>query len=341
MRKMARTVKKQWGIFFVVGGVFFSLPAGAAAADKVVVIPLGGAPGNAVAADVVKGKTFSSRAAGKGVAGTLSLKIGKIYINTIGMKFSLIPSGSFVMGSPDGRNGDGNDTHRPYWPSENGFPLETQHVVILTRPFYMQTTEVTQAQWEQVMGLDTNLSRFRTCGVNCPVENVSWDDAQSFIQALNAQENRFFSFSSVTSCYALPTESQWEYAARAGTITAIYNGAAANNFNCSPLDFNLDKIGWYCGNAGDTTHPAAEKDSNNWGLYDMSGNVSEWCEDAYGEYPDGPVTDPICASGSTRVIRGGSWFSNAVLTRSAHRLSKSPDQRSSDVGFRLVLDQCQ
>ena len=123
----------------------------ATAADRVVVVPLGGTVGNATVADVVKGKTFSSKAAGKGATGTLESRDGStIYTNSVGMKFSLIPAGSFVMGSPDG-NGDVN--HRPFWPAEGGrYDDEIQHVVTLTESYYMQTTEVTQGQWEAVMG---------------------------------------------------------------------------------------------------------------------------------------------------------------------------------------------
>ena len=325
---------------FVMAGIFFCflLPSAAPAADKVVVIPLGGAPGNAVAADVVKGKTFSSRAAGKGVTGTLEIRDGStIYTNSVGMKFSLIPAGSFVMGSPAG-NGDA--THRPYWPEEGGrYSGETQHVVTLSKSYYMQTTEVTQGQWESVMGSGTNPSHFSACGMDCPVEQVSWDDANDFITALNSKESRTFITCHFNGhCpYILPTEAQWEYAARAGTVTAFYSGGITNT-SCTPLDANLDKIGWYCGNANDTTHPVAQKEPNNWGLYDMSGNVWEWCKDWAGAYPDGPVEDPTGATtGLGRVGRGGSWFGNAREARSANRDMGPPSDRSRYLGFRISL----
>ena len=292
--------------------------------------------GNATASDVVKDKTFSSKAAGKGVTGTLEIREGStIYTNSIGMNFSLIAAGSFVMGSPAGT---GDATHYPIWPAELGRNSdEKQNVVILTKSFYMQTTEVTQMQWEQVMGAGTNPSTFIACGMDCPVEQVSWNDAQNFIDALNASESRSKCNTTPNTCYSLPTESQWEYAARGGTLTAFYSGAITNT-SCTPLDSNLNKIGWYCGNAVSTTHPVAQMEPNTWGLYDMSGNVYEWCEDWYGPYSDGPVTDPTgAASGSYRVLRGGTWYYHASLARSAFRSYTAPENSYYDIGFRLVL----
>lgn len=312
--------------------VVFSMYTVAVAHESVVVVPLGGAVGNATTGDVVKGKTFTSKAAGKGATGSLKVREGgTIYTNSIGMEFSLIPAGSFVMGSPDGT---GDATHRPVWPVEKGgFSVERQHIVSLSTPFYMQTTEVTQGQWTAVMG--SNPSHFDTCGTDCPVEMVSWNEAQNFIDALNASEGRTNCNTTPNTCYSLPTESQWEYAARGGTVTAFYNGEITNT-NC--LDPNLDKIGWHCGNANSTTHPVAGKVPNNWGLYDMSGNVWEWCEDVYDDYPDGPATDPTgVTTGSNRVMRGGSWRSYAMFARSANRSRKSPGFSSNYLGFRVAL----
>jgi len=310
----------------------------ASAHEKVVVIPLGGTVGNATASDVVEGKTFSSKTAGKGVVGTLKAREGgTMYTNTIGMDFSLIPAGSFVMGSPDGTgDGTGNPPRRPVWPRETGqYSPELQHIVSLSTPFYMQTTEVTQEQWAAVMG--SNPSSFDTCGTDCPVENVSWHDAQNFLDALNAREGRTNCDTTPNTCYSLPTESQWEYAARGGTITAFYNGDITHQL-CAPLDLNLDKIGWYCGNAVSTPHPVAGKAPNNWGLFDMSGNVFEWCEDIYDDYPDGPESDPTGGTtGSGRVIRGGSWSDYASYTRSAYRGDYLPGYRYGYLGFRVAL----
>jgi formylglycine-generating enzyme required for sulfatase activity len=184
----------------------------------------------------------------------------------------------------------------------------------------------------------TNPAYFSSCGMNCPVEWVSWNEAQAFIDALNAKEGRTNCHTTHNTCYSLPTESQWEYAARARTTSAFYSGALTN-ISCSPTDPNMAKIGWYCGNANNTTHPVAQKNPNHWGLYDMAGNVWEWCQDMYGTYPVGPVTDPSGATyGSAPVFRGGSWESEARWTRSANRgHGSTPHCHWNFVGFRLVL----
>jgi len=316
--------------------MLFLFTATATAADRVVVIPLGGTVGTATAADVVKGKTFSSKAAGKGVIGTLKFRDGaKLYTNTIGMEFSLIPAGTFVMGSPDGT---GDTDHPPIQARELGRVwIENQHIVTLTKSYYMQTTEVTQGQWKVVMG--NNPSEFSSCGNDCPVEKVSWDDAQNFIDALNAREGRSNCHSTPNTCYAMPTEAQWEYAARGGTITAFYNGPITNT-DCN--DPNLDAIAWYCGNADEKTHPVAQKAANAFGLYDMSGNVYEWCQDRFDldnqTYPYNSVTDPVGpVSGRRRIMRGGSFYARAWQERSASRSYDPQDSNSSIDGFRLVL----
>ena len=235
--------------------------------------------------------------------------IPSTYANGLGQTFSLIPAGTFTMGSPPdepGRYGD-----------------ETQHQVTLTQPFYMQTTEVTQAQWETVMG--SNPSYFSGCPT-CPVEGVSWNDVQEFIIKMNVRGE---------GTYSLPTEAQWEYAARAGSTTAFYNGGITALTWGDP---NLDAIGWYCYNSSSMTHPVAQKIPNAWGLYDMSGNVGEWCSDWYGIYSSSAVTDPTGpSSGSSRVIRGGSWYEYARECRSAYRGEYySPDSSRSWIGFRLL-----
>jgi formylglycine-generating enzyme required for sulfatase activity len=188
---------------------------------------------------------------------------------------------------------------------------ETQHQVTLTRDFYMQTTEVTQGQWQAVMG--TNPSYFTSCGSDCPVEVVSWEDVQDFITALNALTGEN---------YTLPTEAQWEYAARSGSTTAMANGNLSV-INCSH-DASLDGIGWYCGNA-ESTKPVAQKQANAWGLYDMHGNVLEYVQDWYQEDlgsnsatdPTGPSSMPT--SGALHVARGGAWYFYSRLARSAFR----------------------
>ncbi len=256
----------------------------------------------------------------------------KSFTNSIGMTFVYIPPGEFMMGSPENEPGRDSD--------------EKQHKVKLTKGFYMQTTEVTQGQWKAVMG--DNPSYFKDCGDDCPAENVSWDDVQEFIKKLNQKEGK---------TYRLPIEAEWEYACRAGTQTALYTGdikiLGSNN---APA---LDGIAWYGGNScveysggydcsGWTekqygcpkcgTHSVGKKKPNSWGLYDMYGNVWEWCHDWYGDYASGSVIDPVGpVSGSSRVFRGGSWYDLAQYCRSAGRHGGSPDFRSYNLGFRPVL----
>jgi formylglycine-generating enzyme required for sulfatase activity len=193
----------------------------------------------------------------------------KSVTNSLGMEFVRIPAGRFQMGSTSG-DGDEQPVHR----------------VEITQPFYLGTTEVTQSQWESVMG--NNPSRFK--GANRPVEQVSWEEVQTFIEKLNAREP------GVT--YRLPTEAEWEYAARAGTTTAYSFGDSAGD---------LDEYAWYGGNTGGQTHPVGQKPANGWGLYDVHGNVWEWVQDWYGEYPSSPQGNPSGPpSGASRVVRGGS-----------------------------------
>ena len=230
--------------------------------------------------------------------------------NSLGQTFKLIPAGTFTMGSPSSEPGRYSDEG-------------PQHQVTLTQPFYMQQTEVTQAQWEAVMG--SNPSLLSGCP-NCPVEMVSWDDVQKFIAKMNALGEGI---------YGLPTEAQWEYAYRAGSTTAFYNGAITEPNGNDP---NLDAIGWYTYNSDSETHPVAQKTPNVWGLYDMSGNVFEWCQDWYGSYGSAPVSDPTGpVSGSYRVFRGGSWNYYAQRCRAAYRSGSYPARRSNYIGFRLVL----
>ena len=235
----------------------------------------------------------------------------RTFNNSAGMKFVLIKPGSFMMGSPK---------------SERGRDLnENQHQVVISRPFYMQTTEVTQGQWRSVMG--SNPSSFKDCGDDCPVENVSWLEAQEFIRRLNAREE--------TDKYRLPTEAEWEYACRAASKTAFANGGISKRRG--GRDPRLDRIGWYRGNSNNQTHPAARKQPNAWGLYDMHGNVCEFCQDWYGDYPSGQMTDPTGPpSGSERVWRGGCYFDVAPNCRSAMRYKSDPGDRDFFIGFRLA-----
>jgi formylglycine-generating enzyme required for sulfatase activity len=183
----------------------------------------------------------------------------------------------------------------------------------------MQTTELTQGQWERIMG--SNPSYFEKYGNDCPVENVSWNDVQEFIRKLNQKEG--------TDKYRLPTEAEWEYAARSCRKAEVYAGTSSESA--------LGDYAWYDANSGNKTHPVGRKQPNGLGLYDMSGNVWEWCRDWYGNYPSGSVTDPTGpSSGSHRVIRGGSWRVSAGDCRSALRRSVTPGVSYFGVGFRLA-----
>ncbi|HRR75140.1 MAG TPA: bifunctional serine/threonine-protein kinase/formylglycine-generating enzyme family protein [Myxococcota bacterium] len=213
------------------------------------------------------------------------------------LRFVHIPAGTFMMGSPKDEDGR--------------YSYEKQHKVTLTSPFEMMVTPVTQSLWQFVMG--NNPSHFK--GPDLPVERVSWNDVQDFIQKLNQMLG--------TNNLRLPTEAEWEYACRAGTTGARYG--------------ELDKIAWYGGNSGSKTHPVGTKAPNAWGLYDMLGNVWEWCQDWYGDYPSGSVTDPTGPStGSARVDRGGSWSDSARGVRAADRSYDDPGYRLFILGLRLA-----
>lgn len=223
-----------------------------------------------------------------------------------GMRFVFISPRSFAMGSPKEAPGRRPD--------------ERRHTVTLTRPFYMQTTEVTQAQWEAIMG--TNPSAFPFCGGDCPVENVYWQEVMRFITKLNATYKG-------KGRLRLPTEAEWEYAARTGALDPWEQSGSTP-----------DTYAWFRANAGGAPHPVASKRPNLWNLYDMNGNVAEWCSDWYGPYPELPLArDPKGPlNGAFRVSRGGSWFHGVDGIRGAHRNRDSAGDKSGYIGFRLVLD---
>jgi formylglycine-generating enzyme required for sulfatase activity len=211
------------------------------------------------------------------------------------------------MGSPESESGRSGDEHH--------------HQVTLTRPYYLGVYPVTQEEYERVMG--SNPSGFK--GKRHPVENVSWDDAMAFI----AQLNTLASKKSLGGSYRLPTEGEWEYACRAGTTTAYSFGDSESE---------LKKYGWYFENSRITTHPVGEKLPNGWGLYDMHGNVWEWCADWYDDYPIIAVTDPTGPTvGSFRVFRGGSWNFVAAYCRSADRSGIDPSFRDFGSGLRVAV----
>jgi len=232
--------------------------------------------------------------------------VGNVMTNSIGMKFVMIPPAEFLMGSPpdeSGRSPDEGPVHRAR----------------ISRGFWMGQCEVTQAQYEAVMG--KNPSKFK--GQNWPVERVSWEDATEFCEKLGQKEGRR---------YRLPTEAEWEYACRAGTTT---------RFSYGDNDSSVGEYAWYDSNSRGKTHPVGQKKPNVFGLYDMHGNVSEWCSDWYGQdyYSISVLADPQGPlSGKCRVLRGGSWESNPSVCRSAARCAAKLGIRHSGVGFRVVLE---
>ncbi len=232
----------------------------------------------------------------------------------VNMYLAWIPGGEFQMGSPDHESGRRDDEG----------PV---HSVTISEGFWMGLTEVTQAQYAAVLG--ESPSGFE--GVDLPVENVNWDNAVAFCES--ASEQTGFDFQ-------LPTEAQWEYAARAGSSTRFYFGDADD---CSDNACNLcmlDEYAWYCGNAERQTHPAGEKVPNAFGLFDMIGNVWEWCADTYKKdfYAESPIIDPVNLQNSAvKIMRGGAWTREPKWLRSAGRGGQSRNFRRDDIGFRVII----
>ena len=229
--------------------------------------------------------------------------------NGVKLEMVLIPAGEFLMGSPDSDK-DARDDEKP------------QHRVRITKPFYLGKYLVTQEQWEAVMG--NNPSYFK--GPKNPVEQVSWDDCQKFLEKVNAKVG-----TQKGGKFALPTEAQWEYACRAGSTTKYYFGDDKAQ---------LGNYAWYDGNSDHKTHPVGEKKPNAWGLYDMHGNVAEWCQDSYRNAYDAwsPTDDPTGpATNSFRVFRDGGWNSVARLCRSADHHGDSPGDGFNGLGFRVLV----
>ena len=226
-------------------------------------------------------------------------------LSGIGLDLVPVAAGTFGMGSTYSESGRQAD--------------ETYHIVVLSRPFWMGRTPVTQAQYEAVMG--NNPSHFKRA--DFPVESVTWDEAMAFCRKLTEQAKAAGRLPEGY-VYTLPTEAQREYSCRAGT-----GGRYAGDLNA---------IAWHNGNSDEKPQPVGQKQPNAWGLYDMQGNIWEWCLDWYGSYPQEKVTDPTGpARGSARVYRGGAWFHSADLCRSAYRYRLAPDNRGSLLGFRVAL----
>ncbi|SFR93528.1 formylglycine-generating enzyme family protein [Anaeromicropila populeti] len=218
------------------------------------------------------------------------------------MDFVRIEAGTFWMGS-DAEIGDSDETPK--------------HMVTITQPFYIGKYEVTQEQWQEVMG--TNPSEF--IGEHNPVDSVSWEECQVFLKKL--EEITGFQ-------YVLPTEAQWEYACRAGTNTAWHFGED---------DSLLSQYAWCDTDPSKMTHPVGEKKPNEWGLYDMYGNVQEWCSDWYeNKYLDENSVDPLGPStGDSKVLRGGGWGESALYLRSAYRNCNGVEGKNNGIGFRCVM----
>ena len=246
----------------------------------------------------------------------------KVLTNSIGMKLVLIPKGKFMMGSP---------------PDEEN---ERRHEVTISRDYHLGMHEVTQAQYKKIMGInpsyfqgdavaerhpETNRVVKEVDSANHPVEQVFWEDAVKFCQRLSALPEE----KKAGRVYRLPTEAEWEYACRAGSQMAYSFGSDEKS---------LVNFGWYKSNSNSMTHAVGLKKANAWGLYDMHGNVWEWCADWLDEYPKGSTTDPRGPEdGSLRVRRGGSWYNGAVICRSAIRYWPAPPDRVGDLGFRVAL----
>jgi formylglycine-generating enzyme required for sulfatase activity len=241
-------------------------------------------------------------------------------INSIGMKLVLIPKGSFMMGSPH---------EKAPWLGSWMYSDEEQLQVTISKDYYLGVAEVTQGQYEKVMG--NNPSRFqggriKGNSLNHPVEQVSWKDAVQFCRNLSGLPEE----KKAGRVYRLPTEAEWEYACRAESETAFSFGDSKHS---------LGDFAWSLHNSGGKTHPVGEKNPNAWGLYDMHGNVWEWCSDWYGDYPKGAVTDPVGpGKGLFRVLRGGSWVNKAASCRSADRFGSYPSDRDCFSGFRVALN---
>ena len=227
-------------------------------------------------------------------------------VNGVSFNMVFVEGGTFTMGATSEQGSDAHDYEKPI------------HSVTLS-DYYIGETEVTQTLWQAVMG--SNPSNFK--GDNLPVEKVSYEDVKEFITKLNQKTGKTF---------RLPTEAEWEYAARGGKKSKGYKYSGGNN---------IDDVAWYYGNSNNKIHPVKTKQPNELGIYDMSGNVWEWCSDWYGDYTSASQTNPQGPSsgsyGSYRVFRGGTWSDFARYCRVSYRSFEDPSSRYCDLGFRLAL----
>jgi len=231
-----------------------------------------------------------------------------VNVDGIDLVLMEIPAGEFLMGSP----------------GDTGMPHERpQHKVVISKPFYLGKYEVTQLLWIKVMGSNPSYFKRQRGDAPRPVETVSWDDAQEFIAKLNSMTGQKF---------RLPTEAEWEYACRAGSTTKYFFGDDPDE---------LGGYAWYGDNSDNRTHPVGQKKPNGFGLYDINGNVWEWCADRYGDkyYTTSPERDPKGPqSGKFRILRGGGWHWSYIGLRCAHRYFHLPSYKYANIGLRLAQD---
>ena len=250
-----------------------------------------------------------------------------------GMEFVLIPAGEFLMGTncpDDDPFTEANEFENCGWKDEH-----PAHRVVIKEPFYMGKYEVTQEEWYNVMGNNPSAFKSEKVGMNSrrhPVENISWNDAQEFVKRLNANPSHSpLNQGGQRGVFRLPSEAEWEYAARAGTQTAYSFGDDAAR---------LGDYAWYDDNSDDMTHPVGEKLPNPFGLFDMHGNVWEWLADPWHENYDGaPIDGGVWENGGDsryRLLRGGSWYFNSTNCRSANRYGNAPDNRYDLLGVRVL-----
>ena len=305
-------VTNDGGISVTERGVVFSTSQNPTVADSKVTSGSGTGAFTCNLTGLEEGKTYYVRAYAMNVVGigygeqvdfTVSTGTQTITVNGVSFTMIAVQGGTFTMGATAEQGSDAYSDEKP------------THKVTLS-DYMIGETEVTQELWKAVMG--TNPSYFK--GTNLPVEYVSWEDCQNFIAELNAMTGKQF---------RLPTEAEWEFAARGGN--------KSNGFKYSGSG-SIDKVAWYDGNSSNKTHPVKQKQANELGLYDMSGNVWEWCQDWYGSYSSSAQTNPTGpSSGSNRVFRGGSWNCYATCCRVSFRYSIAPTYTSYSLGLRLAL----
>ncbi len=248
-------------------------------------------------------ETVASYAQRAGLEPLLTLDLG----DGVHWEGVLIPAGSFVMGSPAGEAKTAEES-----------AMEKQHKVTLTQPFYLGKFEITQAQYQKVMGDNPSLIK----GDNLPLHNVVWQSAQDFCDKLSQRLKR---------TVQAPTEAQWEYACRAGTTTTYPSGSTIAD---------LDKVGWYGANADRKPHPGGEKQPNSWGVYDMLGNIREYTQDLYSKEPFADATDPTGpkeGDPKNHVVRGGAYTANASVALNCRSAARRPTEAPAMTGFRIAV----